>query len=191
MEGGGLGTGSRRCKSVVCVGVVALRPAIYVLAVTLKAWAAVAGLVRATGSVRLMGRLTARLRCVRRNRKRVGSGLMHATSGLLGVHRTGRKGVVPRGLAWFGDVKWRRMCVWGDRASGRVVLERVVADLATTRRTGGRCRCGLAMGNSVAPVVRLVVAHHKHSHCAASASDGAREGDAEAVVQAPVGLVVE
>ena len=74
----------------------------------------------------------------------------------------------------------------------------------------------------MAPVVHLVVAHHKDSQCAAvmhsrgaecardgeklrstrrcyllhldgvkSASDDAGEGDAEAVVQAPVGVVVE
>ena len=52
-------------------------------------------------------------------------------------------------------------------ATSPVVLERVVADMATTRGTGGRCRCGLAMGNSVAPVVHLLVAHHKDSQCAA------------------------
>ena len=78
------------------------------------------------------------------------------------------------------------------------------------------------MGNSVAPVARLVVAHHKDSQCAAvmhrsgaecardgakckrtrrccrlhldgapSASDDAVEVDAQAFVQAPVGVVVE
>ena len=74
----------------------------------------------------------------------------------------------------------------------------------------------------MAPVVHLVVAHHKDSQCAAvlhrsgaecprdgeklkstgrccllhldgagSASDGAVEGDAQAVVQVPIGVVVE
>ena len=92
---------------------------------------------------------------------------MHGTSGLPGVHRSGRKGVVPRRccVVWGSGVA--RRCVWRDRASGQVVLERVVAGLATTRRTGGRCRCVLAMGNSVAPVVHLAVAHHKDSQCAA------------------------
>ena len=78
------------------------------------------------------------------------------------------------------------------------------------------------MGNSVAPVVHLVVAHHKDSQCAAvlhrsgaecprdgeklkstgrccllhldgagSASDDAVEVGPQAVVQAPVGVVVE
>ena len=78
------------------------------------------------------------------------------------------------------------------------------------------------MGNSVAPVVHLVVAHHEDSRCtpvthrsgaecardgakrkgtrrccllhldgAGSASDDAADADAEAVVQAPVGMVVE
>ena len=78
------------------------------------------------------------------------------------------------------------------------------------------------MGNSVAPAVHLVVAHHKGSQCAAvkyrsgaecardgeklkrtgrccllhldaapSPSDDAVEVDAQAVVQAPVGVVVE
>ena len=80
----------------------------------------------------------------------------------------------------------------------------------------------LAMGNSVAPVVHLAVAHPKDSQCAAvivrsgaactrdgakrrstawccllhldgagRASGDAGEGDAEAVVQAAVGVVVE
>ena len=60
-----------------------------------------------------------------------------------------------------------RRCVLRDRASGPVVLERMVFGLATTRRTGGMCRYGLAMEHSVAPVVHLVVAHHKNSQCAA------------------------
>ena len=78
------------------------------------------------------------------------------------------------------------------------------------------------MGNSVAPVVHLVVARHKDSQCAAvmhrsgaecarggekrkstrrccllhldgagSVSDDAVEGDAQAVVQVPVGVIVE
>ena len=78
------------------------------------------------------------------------------------------------------------------------------------------------MGNSVAPVVHLAVAHHKASQCAAvmhrngaecagdgeerkstrrccllhldiagSASDDAVEVDAQALVQVPVGVVVE
>ena len=94
--------------------------------------------------------------------------------------------------------------------------------MATSLWRGGWCRCVLAMGNSVAPVVHLVLAHHKDSQCAAlmhrsgaecardgeklkgtrrccllhlegapSASDDAGEEDAEAVVQAPVGVVVE
>ena len=126
------------------------------------------------------------------------------------------------GLAWFGEATWRRRCVWRDRDSRAVEFERVAAGLATTRRTGGRCRCVLAIGNSVAAVVHLVVAHHKDSQCAAvmhrsgaecardgakrkrtrhccllhldgagSASDGAVEVGAHAVVQAPVGVVVE
>ena len=80
----------------------------------------------------------------------------------------------------------------------------------------------MAMASSVAPVVQLVVAHHKDPHCtpvmhpsgaecsrdgatrkgtrhcclvhldgAPSASDDAVDKDAEAVVQAPVGVVVE
>ena len=68
-------------------------------------------------------------------------------------------------MVWGREM--RRRCVWRDRASGPVVLERVVADFATSSWTGGRCRCVLAMGNSVAPVLQLVVAHHKDSQCAA------------------------
>ena len=63
---------------------------------------------------------------------------MHGTSGLPGVHRGGRKGVVPRRLCVVWGSGMARRCVWGDRASGPVVLERVVAGLATTRRRGGR-----------------------------------------------------
>ena len=55
--------------SVVCVGPVASRPAIYVFGVTVNLWAVVAGLGRAFGRVRLTGRLAARLCCVRRNSK--------------------------------------------------------------------------------------------------------------------------
>ena len=83
------------------------------------------------------------------------------------------------GLAWFGAVVWRRRCVRRDRASGHVVVERVVAGLTTLKRTGGRCRCVLAMANSVAPVIRLVIANHKDSPCAAvmhcSAAECARD----------------
>ena len=71
------------------------------------------------------------------------------------------------GRVWSGEATWRRRCVWRDRDARPVVLERVVAGLATTRRTGGRCRCVLAMGNSVAPVVHLVVDRHKDSQRAA------------------------
>ena len=92
---------------------------------------------------------------------------MHSTAGILGMRRSDRKGVVPRGLAWFGDAKWRRRCGWRDPAPRPVVFEKVVAGWATFRRPGGRCRCVLAMGNSVAPVVHLVVEQHKDSQCAA------------------------
>ena len=54
---------------MVCVGPVASRPTIYVSGVTVNLWAVVAGLGRAFGSVRLTGRLAARLCCVSRNRK--------------------------------------------------------------------------------------------------------------------------
>ena len=85
-----------------------------------------------------------------------------------------------------------------------------------------RCRCVLAMGNSVALVVHFVVARHKDSQCAvvihcsgaecsrdrekrtciirccllhldgaASAYDDAVEVKAQAVVQGPVGVVME
>ena len=92
---------------------------------------------------------------------------MHGTSGRPGVHRSGRKGVVPMRLCVVWGNGIARMCVWRARASGRVVLERVGVGLATTRRTGGRCRCVLAVGSSVAPVVHLAVAHPKDSQCAA------------------------
>ena len=147
---------------------------------------------------------------------------VHGTSGLPGVYRSGRKGVMPRRscVIWGSDMA--RRCVWKDGGSGHVVLEIVVAGLATASRTGGRCGRVLAMSNSAAPVVHLVVAHQNDSHCtpvmhprsahcprdgeklkdtrrccllhldgAPSASDGAVDTDAEAVVQAPVGAVVE
>ena len=147
---------------------------------------------------------------------------MHGTSGLPGVHHSGRKGVVPRRLCVVWGSVIARSCVWRDRDPCPVVLERVVAGLATTSRTGGRRRCGFAVRSSVAPVVHLVAAHQKDFQCAAvmhrsraecardgeklkgtrrccllhlegapSASDDAGEEDAEAVVQAPVGVVVE
>ena len=56
-------------RSVVCLGAVASRPAIYVFGVTLNLWAVVAGLVRGFGSARLTGRLAARLCCVCVSRK--------------------------------------------------------------------------------------------------------------------------
>ena len=148
-------------------------------------------------------------------------GLAYARLRFQGAHLSGRKGVVPRKLCVVGEVVWSRRCVWRDRALRPVVLERMVPGLATTR-PAGRCRYVLAMGNSVAPIVCLVVAHHKDSQCAAvmhrngaecardgakrktprrcclphsdgagSASDDAVEVDAQAVVQAPVGVVVE
>ena len=123
-------------------------------------------------------------------------------------------------MVWESGIA--RRYVWKGRDPRPLVLERVVAGLATTRRTGGRCRCVLAMGNAVAPVVHSVVARHKNPQCAAvinpsgpecarggekrknnrrccllhldiaaSASDDAVEVDAQAVVQAPVGMVVE
>ena len=55
--------------SVGCGGPVASRPKIYVFGVTLEEWAFDAGLGWSFGSVRLTGRLEARLCCVRRNRK--------------------------------------------------------------------------------------------------------------------------
>ena len=79
----------------------------------------------------------------------------------------GRKAVVPRRLCVVCGSGMARRCIWRDWASRPVVLERELVGLATTRRTGGRCRCVLAMGNSVAPVVHLVVAHHKDSQCSA------------------------
>ena len=51
-------------RSVVCVP-----PADYAFGVTLEVWAVVAGLGRAFGSVRLRGRLAARLCCVRLEQK--------------------------------------------------------------------------------------------------------------------------
>ena len=90
----------------------------------------------------------------------------HGMSGLPGVHRSGRKVVVPERLCVVSGSGMARSCVWRDPASGHV-LARVRAGLATTRRTGGRCRCVLAMGNSVAPVVHLAVEHRKDSQCAA------------------------
>ena len=55
--------------SVVCVGPVASRPAIYVFGVTLEVRGGVAGLGRAFRSVRLTGCLAARLCCVCPSRK--------------------------------------------------------------------------------------------------------------------------
>lgn len=39
--------------------------------------------------------------------------------------------------------------------------------MATRTPKAGECRRGLAMGNAVAPVVHLVVDHHRDFHCAA------------------------
>ena len=61
---------------------------------------------------------------------------MHGTSGRPGVHRSGRKGVVPRVLRGLGSGV-ARQCVWRDCDPRPVVVERVVADLATTRRRAG------------------------------------------------------
>ena len=68
-----------RCGNVVCVGPVASRPAIYGFGVRLKAWAVVAGLGRAFGSVRLTGRLAARLCCVCAGTGSAVDGLANAT----------------------------------------------------------------------------------------------------------------
>ena len=74
----------------------------------------------------------------------------------------------------FGETGIRFLSFWR-------CLERVLAGLAAMGRTGETCRCVLAMGNSVAPVVHLVVAHHKDSECAAvlhrSGAECARDGE--------------
>ena len=57
------------CRSVVCVGPVALRPEIYVFGLTPYVRSVGAWLGRGFGRVRLTGRLAARLCCVRRGRK--------------------------------------------------------------------------------------------------------------------------
>ena len=183
----------------------------------------VEGLGRAFGSVTVTGRIAACFCCARPKTKCFRSALIctlrldfQASIAVVG------KAWFQGGCAWFGEVPWRRLCVSRYRDPRPVVVERVVAGLATTRRTGGKCRCGLAMGNSVAPVVHLLFAHHKDSQCsalmhrsaaectgdgakrkrtrrccllhldgAASASDDAVEGDAEAGVQAAVGVAVE
>ena len=64
-----MGEGSRRCRSVVCVGPVASRPAIYAFDVMLEVRGVVAGLGRAFGRSTLTGRFAARFFCVRRNMK--------------------------------------------------------------------------------------------------------------------------
>ena len=56
-------------RSVVCIGPVASRRAIYVFGITPDVRTVVAELEPAVGSVRLTGRLAACLRCVRRSRK--------------------------------------------------------------------------------------------------------------------------
>ena len=153
-------------RSVVCVGPVASRSGRCAFGVTLEVWAVVAGLGQAFGSVRLTGRLAARLCCVCPIRKCVCRALTW-TAKLAGVFRGGRQGVVPRRLCMGGGSAMAPKCVWRDHASRQVVWERVAAGSARTTRPGGRCRCVLAKGNSVPPVVHLVVAHHKDSQCAA------------------------
>ena len=90
----------------------------------------VAGLGRAFGRVRLTGRRVAEQQVRWKGRD------MHGTSGLPGVHRSGRKGVVPRVVRGLGS-EVARQCVSRDRDPRPVVVERVVADLATTRRRAG------------------------------------------------------
>ena len=166
-EGGGLGegiTGRQECG--LRRTAVASRPAIYAFGVMLEARAVVGALGRAFGSARLTGRLAARLCWVRRTASAFDTPsyarlLLKKSIAVVG------KAWFQRCCAWCAKAEWRRWCVWRDRGPVPVVLERVLAGLAAIRRTGGRCRCVLAMGNSVAPVVHLVVAHHKDSQCAA------------------------
>ena len=165
-EGGGLGegiTGRQECG--LRGAAVASRPSSYAFGVTLEARAVVGALGRAFGSARLTGRLAARLCCVRRTASAFDAPssarmLLKESIAVVGKPWFQR-------YAWFAEAEWRRWCVWRDRDPVPVVLKRVLAGLAAIRRTGGRCRCVLAMGNSVAPVVHLVVAHHKDSQCAA------------------------
>ena len=63
------GRDGKGASSVVCVGPVASRAAMYVFGVTLEVRAVVAELELAFGRVRLTGRLAARLCCVWRSRK--------------------------------------------------------------------------------------------------------------------------
>ena len=79
--------------------------------------------------------------------------------------------------------------VWEDQMAREVRLERPRFTSCRVGESGGwlgnnqkdRRECVLAMGNAVAPVVHLVVTHHKDSQCAAvmhrSGAECARDGE--------------
>ena len=148
------GRESRGGRSVVCVGPVASRPTSYGFGVTLEAKAVVVGLGRTFGSVECEADGPA---CNKDLLRTPGAAsafdvpsyarlLLQESMAVVG------KAWFQRCCAWFGEVGWRGGGFGGTGHPVPVVLERVLAGLAAIGRTGGRCRCVLAMGNSVAPL---------------------------------------